>query len=353
MKIGIVTIYRGTNYGAFLQANALRRYLADRGHDVFFVKHRARKPFLALGKRSIEACMHMKPGNIPFYIQQYRELNRYGKVLKEIEMSKLSKLDMAFYGSDEIWNIKRKRIHKFPVFFGLKMPERVHKYSYAPSVNNSDEGEFSPYPDCVEGIKSMKRISVRDEISKWVIDTVTGQDSLVVVDPTLLQKKSYYDKVASKEKFEGKNVLIYSYGKEEKQQKNIINKLSKCGRDGGFKFISILEPLGWADRNLPVNPKQMLALYRDSEFVVTDTFHGIIFSLIYRKPFAILPVSSNKVDALAKMFGLQDRILTEANVEELFNTAPDFDAIEKKIAPYREASEEYINDILRDEHRII
>ena len=195
----------------------------------------------------------------------------------------------------------------------------------------------------------MKKISVRDEISKWVIDTVTGQDSLVVVDPTLLQKRSYYDKVASKEKFEGKNVLIYSYGKEEKQQKNIINKLSKCGRDGGFKFISILEPLGWADRNLPVNPKQMLALYRDSEFVVTDTFHGIIFSLIYRKPFAILPVSSNKVDALAKMFGLQDRILTEANVEELFNTAPDFDAIEQKIAPYREASEEYINGILRDE----
>ena len=219
MKIGIVTIYRGTNYGAFLQANALRRYLADRGHDVFFVKHRARKPFLALCKRSIEAGMHMKLGNIPFYIQQYRELNRYGKVLKEIEMSKLSKLDMAFYGSDEIWNIKRKRIHKFPVFFGLKMPENVSKYSYAPSVNNSDEGEFSPYPECVEGIKSMKKISVRDEISKWVIDTVTGQDSLVVVDPTLLQKRSYYDKVASKEKFEGKNVLIYSYGKEEKQQK--------------------------------------------------------------------------------------------------------------------------------------
>ncbi len=81
MKIGIVTVYRGSNYGAFLQAFALQSYLQECGNDVWFIRHHARAPFLSGCKKVITSMLHGKFSEIPFWITQENKMRRARKRL--------------------------------------------------------------------------------------------------------------------------------------------------------------------------------------------------------------------------------------------------------------------------------
>ena len=192
---------------------------------------------------------------------------------------------------------------------------------------------------------NLKGISVRDDSTSQIVHNITNTAPVKVLDPTLMIDSSFYNGIEA-DIPSGDYLLIYCFDKLDNDKKDyIISFAAKMN----LKIVAFGALLGWEDIYEPLDPKRFLAYFNKSRFVITDTFHGNVFSIIYKKNFVSFGIYKNKVKALLESVGLSDRICTDgARIEDILLNSPSYDEVYRKLDILRADSKDFLYSHLEE-----
>lgn len=297
----IVTLCKSPNFGAYLQAFALQEILTGYGYRVSFLdiydesNEKKRLQFLFRGWRR-------KPLSIPFNFRKMLAFRAAEKRFDIIPRGDISEFRVAFIGSDEIWNVANCTFNSAPEFFGLDLGG-LRKFSYAPSVGNAGLEDVKRHPRYVEGLRGLDLVSVRDGESHQVAAQIRGcADVTLVLDPTFLCDFSQHEETFH---LGFRYLLVYTYGFSAE----VVEEVKNYASENGLKIVSAGFYHSWVDKNISCSPFEFLSLIKEAECVVTDTFHGSIFAIKYRKNFVSYGRHKKKVKYLLESLGLEESLV--------------------------------------------
>lgn len=339
MKIGILTYIKSHNYGALLQAIALREVLTSIGHEVTFIDyfpeyHQKMYKIPGVPKKMLfkhpRNYIHLLLNNI---CQRIRKRN-FCKFQHKYINSNLSFLhnhyDVVIYGSDQIWR-KQPFINSYnPIYFGKNDIDTNKHISYAASADQApstveDKKFFS------ELLSHLDKISVREQ---WLADAVEGMGyhADVVLDPTLLLNASDWERIIEIPKYKGKKyVLFYDLLPNSFEKQEVV----KFAQSKKLELITIVGTAFFTkDRHLKtmVGPEHFLSLIKNAEFVLTSSFHGLVFSLIFHVPvFAAFSRNSQRAQALLEAIGYRQLLLEPLSMIPASATLGNIDAALDKL----------------------
>ncbi|MDY0199934.1 MAG: polysaccharide pyruvyl transferase family protein [Tenuifilaceae bacterium] len=353
MEIGILTFHFAYNYGALLQCYALQEYLTSCGHDVKIinyippnVKHRPYWNQLISRKLSISKVLKIIK-KIQYAPLQNKEFDLFRKThlnLTEVfSYEKLSKINNEFdaiiVGSDQIWNPSQHKIGSY--FLSHLKQFKGKRISYAPccaynKVDSEVKGQL------VKALSDFHAISVRNkETQRFVFDLVNHKPPLVV-DPTLLWNfNEFYNE---KPLIVGDYILTYILGKEIKGgHKKIIARLKE--KYPKHQIVSVIltennpQLFNWSDKTYwCADTIEWLNMFNHASFIYTDSFHGLLFGIKFKKPFIAFyaeQARSSRFIDLAQRFGNIENNIVEsfddAVKKDSFNQIIDFSDLEEKI----------------------
>lgn len=305
MRVSIVTFYNSCNCGAFLQAFALSHFIEENCGTT--------PSFVDIGARSITSdyWRQLKNAIKHFNIRKIRFINRkfqgYRKAIDNFEVITRDEAnansDIVVFGSDEIWNVSRKEISDYPALWGDGF-ESPRKVSYAPSCNGAQFKLSDDFTSLVNNIKTFSHLSARDEFTAEQVADASSMPVSVVCDPTLLYDDSFYAKYEVDPKLRN-YILVYSSGTEMSQEE--VTQIVQFAKGKNLKLFAVGHYLSWCDECFPSDPFEFLGFYRHASYVVTDTFHGTAFSVIYRKRFISFARGKSKINELLNECNLQER----------------------------------------------
>ena len=310
MKIGIITQPLRANYGGVLQNWALQQVLIKLGHEpitidylpiltiksyfLFMIKFLILRFVPSRRRKFIRRKYERKPlfkDFIRLHIKKTEVCNQYS--MKSIEPYKL---DALIVGSDQVW----RPIYNdclYDMFLQFAENFKGIKIAYAASFG-VDNWEFSDRQTkiCSSLIKQFDAISVRESSGKGLCKNYLGVDAVNVLDPTLLLGKDEYIKLCAnvplvKERF----LAAYVLDSSDKVDKIIVEEADKRG---------LIIRRYSADAKAELTVEEWISIFRDASFVVTDSFHGTVFSILFEKPFRCL---TNKNRGNARFIDLLDK----------------------------------------------
>ena len=338
----IVTLCKSPNFGAYLQAFALKEVLSGYGYKVSFLdiydeaNNKKRLQFLFRGWKR-------RPLTVLFNFRKLLAFRSVEKRLNIVPRGDLSQFRAVFIGSDEIWSVTNGTFNSAPEFFGLNLGSLL-KFSYAPSVGNSGVEDMRRHPEFMEGLRKLDMLSARDGETYEVATKAARRDDVtLVLDPTFL-----HDFSANEEKFDVgcRYLLVYTYGFSDE----VVKEVKAYARQHGLKVISAGFHHSWADKNVSCNPFEFLSVVKAAECVVTDTFHGSIFAIKYHKNFVSYGRHKKKVKYLLESLGLEDSLVDVGHLVEGRLIETDYSNFKANLEPLISDSREYLercNDMVR------
>lgn len=333
MKIGIVTVYNSYNCGSFLQAYALKKTLEKEGHEAVFVKREVYKSnkFYSRAILAVKRFLKGDPKRARFILEEYFAFNKIQKAMPVTE--DIKSLDMLVYGSDTIWNMEDPYFKEdWKRYWGVGVENK--KITYAASVGTTDENVFYDDPVFEKQIKEFSAVAVRDEHTYKIAEKLlAGEKSPVLVtDPTMLVDISEYEAVA-KPCSEKNFILMYYFGNMPKDLEQNIKAFAK---EQGKKII-------YFGKDIPFEPGMMIGYYNAADYVITNTFHGNVFSIIYNKNFVSYGKEKKKVEILLNDFGLSQRLLdVSENPKDVLLSDIDYSKTNEILKEKRAESLEYL-----------
>lgn len=365
MKIGIVTYHRSLNCGAVLQAYALQTFL-ERNFDVkaSIVDCRVR----VSRKRFAFSCASLKRflGSV-FYsmltvgIEDWRRMLYDSFSRRHLHYSRFfgydsSNVDSAGFdafcaGSDQIWNPVLSRGNM--LFFLDFVPDDKLKIAYAPSIGLDEFPE--EYRDrCTSLIKRFDKVSVRESSGAGMLKKLLGVEVPVLCDPTLLLRASDYDKVAIRPAMQSPYVCVYSMGNE--QRVNVV--LGKLMRQCNLPVVWLVggHAASWRINRGRIRriscfgPGEFLGYMKNASYVLTNSFHGTAFSIIYGKPFHVVlngTASDARMTTLLGRLGLDDHVGTPESELPILNFEQyEPDAVIDGIGKFAAEAKAFFGDVL-------
>lgn len=377
MKVAIVTLPLHTNYGGLLQAYALKACLEQLGHVATVLdledKMPGPKPFKAPFVFARRMLMRMIKGSgAPEVFRERRfrkELPVVGvntnefiksyispRVLRSYNQIRKDEYDAFIVGSDQVW-----RPLYFPgienAFLSFAKGWDVKRVAYATSFG-TDELEYDSVmlQECADLLSGFDAVSVREESAvRMCSEWFDREDAVHVLDPVMLLDADKYRKIAaSASHHRSKGKLVTYILDKTPHKKSVVEFIS---RSGGFDVCDVsVNPY---DRNLPLQdrivPKleDWLAGFVDADFVVTDSFHGCVLSILLHKRFVVVGNSSRglaRLQSLTEMFGLDQRLVQGIDPEddgEFFLSEPNWDHVDAVLTAKRAACLEFLKNNLK------
>lgn len=340
-KIGILTQPLISNYGGILQNFALQYVLKEHGYDVETINRMRNdgslRIFLAKLKRKLlrtnlgiilsksEQKIITKYSRkfIDSYIRRIDVVNPTDKEL--LELCVKQNYNTVIVGSDQVWR-PMYSCNVYNDFFNFLSDKNITKISYAASFGTND-WEFSDEQTliCKKLIKNFKAVSVREDSAVIKCKEKFDIDAKLVLDPTLLLDKSVYLTIISNNE-QDLNKGIYTYVLDRNGVKGeMIEKVSSLLN----KKVFFNQPLKHQSDVLISDSYNIMDLvyppvegwlqgFRDADFIITDSFHGTVFSIIFNKPFlSIVNEGRGKTRflSLLSLFGLENRLISD--IEEI------------------------------------
>ena len=365
-KIGIVTLHRNTNYGANLQAYALQKYIQSIGGDVQLVDY---LPLVYDSQNHLLTWLRESWRNargIGFFRKvkllvalclsapsKARRLKRFDEFRKK--NCKLSvRCDTSFdivnlglntlvCGSDQIWN--PDVTYGFdPVYFG-EVDGVTTRVSYAASLGKTQLNGDQEIA-IVKLIQALDNCSVRESVSNDYLSGLSGKEITTVCDPTLLLAAEDYLKLTGPRLVKSKYVLLYSIIKDPL----MTAFAERFARERGLALVEISQGKKHGTGHLQVTdwgPCEFLTAYRDADFIITNSFHGTAFSLIFEKQFLVFDnkIRGIRISNLLATVGLENRMLDSAT-GEYPDAAIDYTTVRAKFASYVRRSKEFLAQAL-------
>ncbi len=319
-KIGILTFHCSNNYGAVLQAYALRSVLEQLYpmHDVQIINYRCKGTITPTAFSDIKQKKGMV-GAVLHY-SQINKMNRkfntfrkkYLNLTKEYESTGCIAKDINLYdaivsGSDQVWNLKWSDGDL--VYFQDFHKEKQKKCSYAASF-----GFTILEKDKVELYKSklsdFNNISVRESSGLDIVNNQLGLKAEHNIDPTLLLSDDEWSRIATEPSIKQKYILVYMVPK----QASIINHAFELHKKTKLPIVILsknLRPVNVIHKG-DSSPEEFVGWFKNAEYVLTNSFHGTAFSCIFKKNLWIdLKTErgfNTRSESLIKLCGLEKNI---------------------------------------------
>lgn len=385
MKIGIITHWDSLdNYGQQLQCWALQRYLKDLGHEPFLIKYLPtnKRTFwervIGFFKYRLIVPTSQKEEDIK--MAQMRKENRQLNKKREFEEFRkrfIVSTDVVYHsidelrsnppcadayitGSDQVWNNPLSKPNTAGSFldFGSLETKRV---SYAASIgrqlHKNEMKRFGKY------LSRFNSISVREQKAYDYCHSVGYTDAVVTIDPTLLLKSADYDSIKSLAKTEIDNEKPYVFfyllnirsGADvywETFKKKLIEEGFSVRSVASSGYLPAQEFLSGVSNEQATIP-DWLSLIHNSQYVVTTSFHGVVFCILYHKPFyAVLlknehSKANDRIFTLLKTVQLEKRIIAkEADIKDCSENIIDWDNVDSLLAEHKSKSINFLKHAL-------
>ena len=329
MRIGILTLPLHTNYGGILQAYALQTVLEWMGHDVVVIDTPNVKPspsLMTLCKRIIKRLLGKHVGVIyewkhnkeyPIisqHTQPFVDKYIHRKIVSSPTELQEKDFDAIVVGSDQIWRPKYYgKIENAYLSFAKKW--NIKRIAYAASFGTDDwEYTHKQTIECGNLLKMFDAVSVRESSAVNLCKEHFGVDVQHVLDPTmLLDKEDYIRLIEAANTPKSKGTLLNYILDETPEKRTLIEQIAKDKGLVPFRVNSRVE-----DHNAPLEERiqppveQWLRGFYDAEFVVTDSFHACVFSILFNKPFVVIGNKERgmaRFNSLLRLFNLESRII--------------------------------------------
>lgn len=326
MKISIITLHRIYNYGSVLQAYATQRVFEDAGYDVEIIDYitpdrTLLKIFLkpgAEGKLAFPKMMVYRIGKIgslilkekTFGLFVKKHLNLTKKYVMPEDLDKNPPVaDVYVTGSDQVWNSAYNGIDRG--FYLDFIPEDKKRIAFVASFGK-DELDDVEKATVIKYLKRYQAISVREDSAVKILHKMGITNSIQLIDPTLQIEKREWLKIASKRLVKDKYVLLMLLYNEDNGATEYARKIAN---EKGLKLVKI----SWEMRKpndvdilfTHRSPADFLSLFSYAEFVVTNSFHGLAFSINMEKQFIVVPRKefNSRITSLLKLTDLSHRLV--------------------------------------------
>lgn len=357
-KVGIITMHRIANYGSFLQSYGLKKMVESLGYDVEFVDYEFEKSIVSSDQKAkklfdkFKKAIHLKRTfkirkEWNYFQKKYKEfLEKYYNVTDNKNLN-VKNLDNLIIGSDEVFNC----MQEYPVGYSRELfgknYEKVNTISYAASFGYTTYEKLVEHKikdEIKEMLSRFSAISVRDKNSEEIINKVVGNMPYMHLDPVLVSNFEYEQKKVEYKDY----IIVYTYpgrlsSKEEKYIKDFAKKHNK-------KILSIGFYQSIADINIYVDPLDVFNYFKNADYVITDTFHGTIFSIKTNAKFCTIIRNSNKNklrDLLSKL-NQSSRCVNELeDIEKLFSKEMIYQKTNDIICEESKKSIEYLKNELK------
>ncbi|WP_081760081.1 polysaccharide pyruvyl transferase family protein [Pseudoxanthomonas suwonensis] len=372
MKVGILTFHFSDNFGALLQAYALRKWFMDRGHTAEFINYHPvhvedggslRMSLSPSAMRAnaktvylrTAALLHRHFGNRgqadSFHRFRQGALGISGPALRELSALRDASVeyDLIVAGSDQIWSPSIQYGFDPAYFLNFACNDQCRTISYAASfgrdrLSGQELQALGPF------LQRLSSISVRELTGVEIVREASGREATCVPDPTLLHER-YEQLLLDTHEVRRGHVFCYALRTAE-----VIRDVA----EGASRAIGapILSPYNvhrrWREIGQTVHPgpAEWVALLAQSGFVVTNSFHGTVFSILFRKPFLVaeLPGARTAMNARSRnlllQLGLMDRFVRKEDLphlDALLARPIDWDEVAAKQKSLREIGSSFLS----------
>lgn len=365
MIINIITLHRAQNYGSVLQAFALQKKLEEIGSNSCIMDYyperytnkgrlkrlrnkssRFKNPFILLFAKIVI---------YPSYIKKERQFNKFLKKLN-ITTSSFSTNDEAkglfnqadayCAGSDQIWNSFWNEGLEKALYLDF-VPKGKLCFSYAASIGLSEIPR--------KEVKEMKRLldkfeflSIREDEGVTLIKMLGRKDAVQSLDPTLLMTRKEWDAYADNKYKNKRYVLTYNLHhdpKIDKYAKIIAKKYGLQVRNISYNWHDVVRKghLDWCP-----TVEGFLGLIKHAQFVVADSFHATVFSIIFEKRFVTITpeVASSRLSSLLNMVGLGNHNINKFINTDVIEEPIDYNRVKSIIAEKQKESMAYLHMVV-------
>lgn len=316
MKVGIVTFHKSHNYGALLQAVALREALVKSGHSVYYVDYHSTyhkllynvNPFSNISKKGVKGLI----SDIIRYPYRKKRYNHFltfiNKFIQPYCKTLEEEYDLVIFGSDQIWRPQHNGGDFNPMYFGDCCIKARIRASYAASMGNENLSVHQK-KRLKSLVKNFNFISVRESSLKRLLEDMGIKNVYLSLDPTLLLCKEEWDKIIPTPLSQRKYILFYDLMQGSFDNDAVYEFAQK-------RNLEVIKLLGSAKRKdtsfirTTDGPFEFISLIKNAEFVFTSSFHGLAFSIIYHKQFyASFKNNAGRAISLLNMLHLEGHLL--------------------------------------------
>lgn len=367
MKIGILSMQKVINYGSFLQAYGLRKLIKSvyPEEEINFID--------IIPGRKLEINNVSKSQKIKNILSAIKNGQFFEKIKDKAFMKKLgNQFENDFFpllnldatnnpkhystvviGSDEVFHCCQNTFWGFSTQLLGDVKNTDNVFSYAASFGATTYDDILKagiLEETKNALSNLSAISVRDNNSKKIIEKIINKEPEIHLDPVLIS--DFEDEIESASEFHlnKKFMIVYSYAGRINNQKEIKN-IKNFAKKNDLKIYTIFCRYKWADKTIiPETPFQVLKIFRRAEYVVSDTFHGSIFSIISHKKFCTLIRDSNKekMTSLLKRFNLQSHAVFDSDeLENKITQDIDYDIVDDIRDTERNRTLKYMKGNLR------
>lgn len=367
MKLGILTQPLYNNYGGILQNFALQTMLKRLGYEVETINF-VQKPldlslwqlWMAIIKNIVRKLMgrrvlYFNPNTIKkkVYTSTPEKQRFIDKYIRKVDVfPPLTKVwaenqsyDGYVVGSDQIWRpLYSPSISNF--FLDFTEDLDVKRVAYAASFGVSNWELSSEQTMCATVcLKSFNGISVREKAAVAMCSEHLGVSVLHVIDPTmLLSAQDYHDVIQNSETSAKDDNYILCYTLDKNQQvKRVVDSISRKLNTKVY-FVSG-ENIGGED----IGIEKWLCLIANAKYVITDSFHGTVFSILFHRPFATLingERGAERINSLLAMFGLEMNMIDTVSKNCTVNYQNNWENVEELLSQYRKEAIEFLRNSL-------
>lgn len=377
----LTKFYKNYNYGGMLQGYALRRAVKNLGYSVNLISYDVnanRNPVYPGLRQQVEqygiTAAAQKAGEksiakLRFFISdmlsrrkalfdEFMEMaGADTDIIDDERSASLCEQYKAFIsGSDQIWNPNAVR----ELYLQTFVDDPARKISYAASIGRDSLSDREASV-LIPAIRKFGSISVREKTAQKLLEEYMDARVVTSVDPTMLLSAEEWSEVASESPAEGDYALVYFFSNSLRVRQRTEQFLKKRGLKMVFipyakQEYNVTDSYGPGERMENVGPREFVSLVKNAKFVLTDSFHGAVFSLIFKRPFAVFErnksghVSMNsRLYDLLNLFEESYRLVEERETRDLgYLFDVDEDKIGRIMAAERERSLDYLKNAIDD-----
>lgn len=338
MRVGIITIHNSPNYGACLQAFALWKYIEQQGcdceiidlyrpHQEEYIPSKIYKPYYktrsvkSLLKKVIKIACLKKTKQLPYSIEAFAKFKKFNSAIK---LSKAYKkiddlyanppiYDLYIAGSDQLWNPTQP--YCLEPYFLTFVPHGSKKISFATSIGitnltNKEKQDFKKW------LLQFDAISVREKQAQTLLESFVNRDIEQVADPTFLLEESYWKSMIKIPTITQPYILLFTLNHNQQ----LLDYSLHLSTESGIPLIYLCQTAKQLDNSFTTitnaSIEEFLGYIAHAEMVITESFHGTVFSLILGTKNFYSYISKNSVrgsrlEDLLTTFHLESHLLPQ------------------------------------------
>lgn len=374
MKIGVLTLPLHNNFGGILQAYALQKVLRDLGHNAVLID---KSRYVSLGPWYIKYPIYIKNALLKYIMRQKVvvrpdiEINKIHKTIaqhtepfidkyikriytRDFSNIKRDNFDAIIVGSDQVWRPKYFFSAIENAYLEFAKDWDVKRIAYAASFG-TDEWEYNEEQttNCATLLKKFNAVSVRESSAVKLCNEKFKVEALHILDPTMLLEKDEYINLFKETETAKSDGNLFCYILDSGTEKDdIINTIATEKRVKPFyvnsKYEDLAVPL---EERIQQPVEKWLRAFYDAKFVITDSFHACVFSIIFNKPFIIYGNKERgmaRFESLLKIFELEERMVsTKKEAIEAINRPIDWEKVNSIHSQWKEKSITFLTENLK------